>query len=201
MKVDQVWIGSCTNGNYHDFVQVAKILKGRHVAPNVSLSMSVASRQVLRMLTDEGWLGYIIDAGARLLELTCGPCGGAGQSPCSGAISVRTNNRNFEGRSGTKDAKVYLVSPETAAMTAVKGVLSTAEEVADLLADYREPDRYHVDDSMFLAPAPQGADGEVIKGRTSRVFPSLTISGYSCRRGGHQTWRQYLNRSHYSCAA
>lgn len=173
MKVDQVWIGSCTNGNYHDFVQVAKILKGRHVAPNVSLSMSVASRQVLRMLTDEGWLGDIIDAGARLLELTCGPCGGAGQSPCSGAISVRTNNRNFEGRSGTKDAKVYLVSPETAAMTAVKGVLSTAEEVADLLADYREPDRYHVDDSMFLAPAPQGTEVEVIKGPNIKGLPEF----------------------------
>lgn len=173
MKVDQVWIGSCTNGNYHDFVQVAKILKGRHVAPNVSLSMSVASRQVLRMLTDEGWLGDIIDAGARLLELTCGPCGGAGQSPCSGAISVRTNNRNFEGRSGTKDAKVYLVSPETAAMTAVRGVLSTAEEVADLLADYREPDRYHVDDSMFLAPAPQGTEVEVIKGPNIKGLPEF----------------------------
>ncbi len=173
MKVDQVWIGSCTNGNYHDFVQVARILKGRHVAPNVSLSMSVASRQVLRMLTDEGWLGDIIDAGARLLELTCGPCGGAGQSPCSGAISVRTNNRNFEGRSGTKDAKVYLVSPETAAMTAVKGVLSTAEEVADLLADYREPDRYHVDDSMFLAPAPEGTEVEVIKGPNIKGLPEF----------------------------
>lgn len=173
MKVDQVWIGSCTNGNYHDFVQVAKILKGRHVAPNVSLSMSVASRQVLRMLTDEGWLGDIIDAGARLLELTCGPCGGAGQSPCSGAISVRTNNRNFEGRSGTKDAKVYLVSPETAAMTAVRGVLSTAEDASDLLADYREPDKYHTDDSMFLTPAPEGADVEVIKGPNIKGLPEF----------------------------
>lgn len=171
MKVDQVWIGSCTNGNYHDFVQAAKILKGRHAAPNVSLSMSVASRQVLRMLTEEGWLADIIDSGARLLELTCGPCGGAGQSPCSGAISVRTNNRNFEGRSGTKDAKVYLVSPETAAMTAIKGTLSAAEEAADLLAGYQEPERYHVDDSMFLAPAPEGEDVEVIKGPNIKGLP------------------------------
>ncbi len=171
MKVDQVWIGSCTNGNYHDFVQVAKILKGHHVAPDVSLSMSVASRQVLRMLAEEGWLADIIDAGARLLELTCGPCGGAGQSPCSGAISVRTNNRNFEGRSGTKDAKVYLVSPETAAMTAIKGTLSTAEEFSDLLAGYREPERYHVDDSMFLTPAPEGNDVEVIKGPNIKGLP------------------------------
>lgn len=173
MKVDQVWIGSCTNGSYHDFVQVAKILKGHHVAPNVSLSMSVASRQVLRMLTEEGWLADIIDAGARLLELTCGPCGGAGQSPCSGAISVRTNNRNFEGRSGTKDAKVYLVSPETAAMTAIKGTLSTAEEASAQLADYREPEHYHIDDSMFLAPASVGTHIQVVKGPNIKGLPAF----------------------------
>ncbi len=171
MKVDQVWIGSCTNGNYHDFVQVAKILKGNHVAPNVSLSMSVASRQVLRMLTEEGWLADIIDAGARLLELTCGPCGGAGQSPCSGGISIRTNNRNFEGRSGTKDAKVYLVSPETAAMTAIRGTLTTAEEFSTRLENYQEPEQYYIDDSMFLAPAPAGNKVQVIKGPNIKGLP------------------------------
>ncbi len=175
MKVNQVWIGSCTNGSYHDFVQVAKILKGHHVAPNVSLSMSVASRQVLRMLTEEGWLADIIDAGARLLELTCGPCGGAGQSPCSGGISVRTNNRNFEGRSGTKDAKVYLVSPETAAMTAIKGTLSTAEDASAQLADYREPKHYHIDDSMFLAPAPVGTHIQVVKGPNIKDLPAFDV--------------------------
>lgn len=175
MKVNQVWIGSCTNGSYHDFVQVAKILKGHHVAPNVSLSMSVASRQVLRMLTEEGWLADIIDAGARLLELTCGPCGGAGQSPCSGGISVRTNNRNFEGRSGTKDAKVYLVSPETAAMTAIKGTLSRAEDASAQLADYREPKHYHIDDSMFLAPAPVGTHIQVVKGPNIKDLPAFDV--------------------------
>ena len=173
MKVNQVWVGSCTNGSYHDFVQVAKILKGNHVHPDVSLSISIASRQVLHMLSEEGWLNDIIDAGARVLELTCGPCGGAGQSPCTGGISVRTNNRNFEGRSGTKDAKVYLVSPETAAMTALKGTLSTAEEASQRLADYQEPEQYHIDDSMLLPPAPEENDVEVWKGPNIKGLPNF----------------------------
>ncbi len=173
MKVDQVWVGSCTNGNYHDFVQVAKILKGNHIHPSVSFSLSIASRQVLHMLSAEGWLNDIIDAGARVLELTCGPCGGAGQSPCSGGISVRTNNRNFEGRSGTKDAKVYLVSPETAAMTALKGTLSTAEDASELLANYQEPEYYHIDDSMFLSPEPEGNNVEVLKGPNIKGLPDF----------------------------
>ena len=173
LKVDQVWIGSCTNGNYHDIVQAAKILKGRHVSPDVSFSMSIASRQIMHMLSEEGWLNDIIDAGCRILELTCGPCGGAGQSPCSGAVSVRTNNRNFEGRSGTKDAKVYLVSPETAAMTALKGTLATAEEASELLADYQEPEKYHIDDSMILAPAAESSCVEVIKGPNIKGLPEF----------------------------
>lgn len=174
MKVDQVWVGSCTNANYHDMVSVAKILKGKQVHPDVSFSVSIASRQVLHMLTEEGWLNNIIDAGARVLELTCGPCGGGGQSPCSGGISVRTNNRNFEGRSGTKDAKVYLVSPETAAMTALKGTLSTAEEASEVLKDYREPEQYHIDDSMILAPAEDGSAVEVIKGPNIKGLPEFS---------------------------
>ena len=174
MKVNQVWVGSCTNANYHDMVNVAKILKGKQVHPDVSFSVSIASRQVLHMLTEEGWLNDIVDAGARVLELTCGPCGGAGQSPCSGGISVRTNNRNFEGRSGTKDAKVYLVSPETAAMTALKGTLSTAEEASEALKDYREPEQYHIDDRMILAPAEDGAAVEVIKGPNIKGLPEFS---------------------------
>lgn len=174
MKVDQVWIGSCTNANYHDLVQVARILKGKQVCPTVSFSVSIASRQVLHMLSEEGYLNDIIDAGARILELTCGPCGGAGQAPCTGGISVRTNNRNFEGRSGTKDAKVYLVSPETAAMTALKGTLSVAEEASDRLAGYCEPVQYHVDDSMILAPASDGKDVVVIKGPNIKGLPEFT---------------------------
>lgn len=174
MKVNQVWVGSCTNANYHDMVNVAKILKGKQVHPDVSFSVSIASRQVLHMLTEEGWLNDIVDAGARVLELTCGPCGGAGQSPCSGGISVRTNNRNFEGRSGTKDAKVYLVSPETAAMTALKGTLSTAEEASEALKDYREPEQYHIDDRMILAPAEDGSAVEVIKGPNIKGLPEFS---------------------------
>lgn len=174
MKVNQVWVGSCTNANYHDMVNVAKILKGKQVHPDVSFSVSIASRQVLHMLTEEGWLNDIVDAGARVLELTCGPCGGAGQSPCSGGISVRTNNRNFEGRSGTKDAKVYLVSPETAAMTALKGTLSTAEEASEALKDYREPEQYHIDDRMILAPAENGSAVEVIKGPNIKGLPEFS---------------------------
>ena len=174
MKVNQVWVGSCTNANYHDMVNVAKILKGKQVHPDVSFSVSIASRQVLHMLTEEGWLNDIVDAGARVLELTCGPCGGAGQSPCSGGISVRTNNRNFEGRSGTKDAKVYLVSPETAAMTALKGTLSTAEEASEVLKDYREPEQYHIDDRMILAPAEDGSAVEVIKGPNIKGLPEFS---------------------------
>lgn len=174
MKVNQVWVGSCTNANYHDMVNVAKILKGKQVHPDVSFSVSIASRQVLHMLTEEGWLNDIVDAGARVLELTCGPCGGAGQSPCSGGISVRTNNRNFEGRSGTKDAKVYLVSPETAVMTALKGTLSTAEEASEALKDYREPEQYHIDDRMILAPAEDGSAVEVIKGPNIKGLPEFS---------------------------
>ena len=125
------------------------------------------------MLSEEGYLNNIIDAGARILELTCGPCGGAGQSPCSGGVSVRTNNRNFEGRSGTKDAKVYLVSPETAAMTALKGTLSTAAEVSDRLTGYCEPAQYYVDDSMILTPAPYGNDVVVVKGPNIKGLPEF----------------------------
>lgn len=174
MKVDQVWIGSCTNANYHDLVQVARILKGKQVCSTVSFSVSIASRQILHMLSEEGYLNDIIDAGARILELTCGPCGGAGQAPSSGGVSVRTNNRNFEGRSGTKDAKVYLVSPETAAMTALKGTLSTAAEASDRLSGYCEPVQYYVDDSMILAPAPNGTDVAVIKGPNIKGLPEFT---------------------------
>ncbi len=174
MKVNQVWVGSCTNANYHDMVNIAKILKGKQVHPDVSFSVSIASRQVLHMLTEEGWLNDIVDAGARILELTCGPCGGAGQSPCSGGISVRTNNRNFEGRSGTKDAKVYLVSPETAAMTALKGTLSTAEEASEQLRDYQEPKRYHIDDRMIIPPAEDGSEAEVIKGPNIKGLPEFS---------------------------
>ena len=118
MKVDQVCIGSCTNSSLYDMLKVAAILKGRTVSPDVSLSISPGSKQVLTMLADCGALSDMIAAGARILECACGPCIGMGFSPNSGGVSLRTFNRNFEGRSGTADASVYLVSPETAAASA-----------------------------------------------------------------------------------
>ena len=124
IKVDQVCIGSCTNSSYLDLMKVAKILKGKTVAENVSLSISPGSKQVYNMMAKNGALADIINAGGRILECACGPCIGMGFSPNSGGISLRTFNRNFEGRSGTADGQVYLVSPETAAASALTGVLT-----------------------------------------------------------------------------
>ncbi|NLB81230.1 MAG: aconitate hydratase, partial [Clostridiaceae bacterium] len=123
IKVDQVFIGSCTNSSYRDMMSVAKILKGKSVDPDVSLVIGPGSRQVLNMLAENGALSDMIAAGARILETVCGPCIGMGQAPRTGAISLRTNNRNFEGRSGTSSAGIYLVSPETAAVSALPAVL------------------------------------------------------------------------------
>ena len=121
IKVDQVCIGSCTNSSYRDLMKVAAILKGKRVNPEVSLTISPGSRQVFAMLAENGALADMINAGARVLECACGPCIGMGQSPKNNAVSVRTFNRNFYARSGTASASVYLVSPETAAYTAIKG--------------------------------------------------------------------------------
>ena len=121
MKIDQVFIGSCTNGSYSDLVDVARILKGRTVHPDIEAAVSCASKQVMHMLASNGYLSDLLASGIRVLECVCGPCAGNGYSPNTGGISVRTNNRNFEGRCGTKDAGVYLVSPKTAAMSALCG--------------------------------------------------------------------------------
>lgn len=123
-KIDQVCIGSCTNSSYLDLMRVAHILKGKKVADNVSLAIAPGSKQVFNMLALNGALGDMIAAGARILESACGPCIGMGQSPNSGGISLRTFNRNFEGRSGTADGQIYLVSPETAAVSAINGVFT-----------------------------------------------------------------------------
>ncbi len=125
VKVDQVLIGSCTNSSYSDFVKVASVLKGKHVHPDVSLGIAPGSLQVLQMITENGILAVLLEAGARILESACGPCIGMGQSPATDAVSLRTFNRNFYGRSGTNSAKVYLVSPEVAAISAVKGTISS----------------------------------------------------------------------------
>ena len=172
IKVDQVCIGSCTNSSLSDMLKVAAILKGKTVAPGVSLSVSPGSRQVLGMLAECGALNDILQSGARLLECACGPCIGMGFSPPSGGVSLRTFNRNFTGRSGTKDGNVYLVSPETAAFSAITGYITDPLGL-DVLQT-RDVSRYYtVDDSAVLAPLPsaQAADAAVLRGPNIREFP------------------------------
>jgi aconitate hydratase len=153
IKVDQVMIGSCTNASYRDLMVVAHMLKGRRVDPGVSCGIVAGTRQVLRMICDDGALGDIIDSGARILESSCGFCVGYGQSPQSAAVSVRTNNRNFEGRSGTKNAKVYLVSPEVAAATALTGKLTDPRDLGIEYPEIAEPGAYYINDDMIIKPA------------------------------------------------
>ena len=152
IHIDQVCIGSCTNSSLSDMLKVAAILKGKKVAEGVSLTVTPGSRQVLRMLSDCGALSDLIDAGARILECTCGPCIGMGQSPVSAGISLRTFNRNFKGRSGTADAGVYLVSPETAAASAVAGCLCDPRELGEF-PEIKLPDSFAVNDNMIIRPA------------------------------------------------
>ncbi|MGI6152684.1 MAG: aconitate hydratase [Christensenellaceae bacterium] len=172
IKVDQVCIGSCTNASYLDLMRVAAILKGKSIAPNISLTVSPGSKQVMNMLAKNGALADMIDAGARILECACGPCIGMGQSPATDAVSVRTFNRNFYGRSGTKSAGVYLVSPETAAMTALNGYLSDAQELSDLsVLDIDMPEAFVVNDNMIAPPAASSADVEVVRGPNIKPFP------------------------------
>jgi aconitate hydratase len=170
IKVDQVVIGSCTNSSYEDLMKVAKILKGNKVHPDVSLVIGPGSRQVMEMIARNGALADIISSGARILENGCGPCIGMGQSPGTDAISLRTVNRNFYGRSGTLSAQIYIVSPETAAVSAINGVLTDPTEVnVDLTIDM--PKEFLIDDSMILAPAPTNAEVEVVRGPNIKPFP------------------------------
>ena len=153
MKVDQVAIGSCTNSSYKDLVTVAKILKGKKIHPKVSCILAPGSKQVLHMLAKEGYLADIIESGVRVMESACGFCIGNGGAPISGGVSLRTNNRNFEGRSGTKDAKVYLVSPETAALSAIEGTLVNPLDMpAQSYPDIKLPKTFIIDDSMIIPP-------------------------------------------------
>ncbi|MBQ6088851.1 MAG: aconitate hydratase [Firmicutes bacterium] len=172
MKVDQVCIGSCTNSSLYDMLKVAAILKGRTVSPDVSLSISPGSKQVLTMLADCGALSDMIAAGARILECACGPCIGMGFSPNSGGVSLRTFNRNFEGRSGTADASVYLVSPETAAASAIAGVMTDPRSLGiDLKIEM--PDSFLTDDSGVLLPADadEASEVEILRGPNIKPFP------------------------------
>ncbi|WP_394354519.1 aconitate hydratase [Qingrenia yutianensis] len=170
IKVDQVAIGSCTNSSYMDMMKVAKILKGKTVAEDVSLVISPGSRQVLNMLSQNGALADMISAGARILETACGPCIGMGQSPKTDAISLRTFNRNFEGRSGTKSAQVYLVSPETAALSAINGYLSDPTEL-DISNEIEMPEKFLINDNMVVEPAPENNDVEVVRGPNIKEYP------------------------------
>ncbi|AEG16614.1 aconitate hydratase [Desulfofundulus kuznetsovii DSM 6115] len=170
LAVDQVVIGSCTNSSYLDLMKVAAILKGKVVHPRVSLVIAPGSRQVLTMLAQNGALADLVAAGARILECACGPCIGMGQAPPSGGVSVRTINRNFKGRSGTADARVYLASPETAAATALTGRLTDPRELGDppVIA---LPERFHVDDRMIIPPADNPDNVEIVRGPNIKPLP------------------------------
>ena len=172
MKIDQVCIGSCTNSSLADMMKVAYILRGKTVAPNVSLAIAPGSKQVLNMLAENGALADMIAAGARVLESACGPCIGMGQSPNSAGISLRTFNRNFLGRSGTKDAKVYLVPPEVAALSAVNGYLSDPTTLGDM-PEIKMPEKFLINDNMVELPASEAdADKvEILRGPNIKPFP------------------------------
>ncbi|MCF6158730.1 MAG: aconitate hydratase [wastewater metagenome] len=170
IKVQQVCIGSCTNSSYHDLMIAAAMLKGRKVHPDVSLTVSPGSRQVLEMVTKNGALADMIAAGARIVEVACGPCIGMGQAPPSGGISVRSFNRNFEGRSGTANAQVYLASPETCIATAIHGVVSDPKDFgAPIVIKY--PKSFIIDDSMILHPSEKPEEVTVIRGPNIKPLP------------------------------
>jgi len=170
IKVDQVCIGSCTNSSLLDLLKVAALLKGRTVCADVSLSISPGSKQVLSMLADCGALSDILASGARVLECACGPCIGMGFSPNSGGVSLRTFNRNFEGRSGTADGKVYLVSPETAVAAALTGYITDPTLLGEA-PKVELPKQFKIDDSAILPPAPLGEETEILRGPNIKKFP------------------------------
>jgi aconitate hydratase len=170
VNVQQVCIGSCTNSSYHDLMVAAAILKGRKVHPEVSLTISPGSRQVLEMITKNGALADMISAGARVVEVACGPCIGMGQAPPSGGVSVRSFNRNFEGRSGTADAQVYLVSPETAIATAINGVIRDPRDFGERIV-IKYPKKFTVDDSMIIPPSEKPDEVTIMRGPNIKPLP------------------------------
>ena len=173
MKIDQVCIGSCTNSSLMDMMKVAHILKGKTVHPDVSLSIAPGSKQVLSMLAENGALAIMLEAGARVLESACGPCIGMGQSPNSGGISLRTFNRNFEGRSGTADGQIYLVSPELAAASAIAGVLTDPRTLGKM-PKFKMPKKFLVNDNMIVPPVDEADmdSVEVLRGPNIKPFPT-----------------------------
>lgn len=172
IKIDQCCIGSCTNSSYLDMMRVASILKGHTVHPDVSLTIGCGSKQVYQMLASNGALADIIAAGARVLECACGPCIGMGQSPNSGGVSLRTFNRNFEGRSGTADAQVYLVSPETAAASAINGYF-TDPRTLGAQTEIPQPEKFLINDNLILPPVPEELmeTVEIKRGPNIKPFP------------------------------
>lgn len=172
IKVDQVAIGSCTNSSYRDLKTAAVLLKGKRVHPDVSLVVSPGSRQVLTMLARDGGLADLIEAGARILEVACGPCIGMGQAPPAGAVSVRTFNRNFPGRSGTPDAQVYLCGPQAAVAAALTGHLTDPRELGEP-PHVREPEAFGVDDGMILTPPDACGEISVCMGCNIQPLPAL----------------------------
>jgi len=176
LKIDQVCIGSCTNSSFVDMMKVAYILKGKTVDPSVSLAIAPGSKQVLNMIAQNGALSDMIDAGARILESACGPCIGMGQSPNSGGVSLRTFNRNFEGRSGTKDGQIYLVSPEMAAVSALTGYLTDPRDYLGDMPEFKLPEHFVINDNMIVPPAPaEKMDSvEVLRGPNIKPFPETS---------------------------
>ena len=186
IPVNQCCIGSCTNSSYYDMMKVAAILKGKTVDPNVSLTISPGSKQVFNMLAQNGALSDIISAGARILECACGPCIGMGQSPESAGVSLRTFNRNFEGRSGTQDAKIYLVSPEVAAASALAGHLVDPRTLGEM-PEIEMPEHFVINDNMIVKPAENPAEVEVVRGPNIKPFPlgkalEASYTARSCSR-------------------
>lgn len=175
--VQQVFIGSCTNTSYADVAKAALVFKGHHVNENVSCTCGIASRQTYKELMRDGYIEMLLDAGVRMLEISCGPCCAIGQTPATDGIAVRTSNRNFKGRAGNPNAKIYLVSPESAAATAILGTFASAEDVmgedVKILGDIHEPDAYEVDDSMIIKPLPEeeAKKMEIVRGPNIKPLP------------------------------
>jgi aconitate hydratase len=183
LKVDQVMLGSCTNSSYKEIATAAKIMKGRKVHPDVSFGVAPGSRQVLQMTARDGYIADLIDSGARLQEAACGFCIGNSQSPKTTGVSLRTSNRNFEGRSGTVDARVYLVSPEVAAVAAITGKFTDPREAGLEYPKVEMPSKFLIDDSMFIFPTNTGKNVEIIRGPNIGTPPvndkmSESIKGY-----------------------
>lgn len=175
--VQQVFIGSCTNASYADIAKAATVFKGHHVNENVSCTCAVASKQTYRELLRDGYIDILLEAGVRMLEVACGPCCAIGQTPATKGVAVRTSNRNFKGRAGNPTAEIYLVSPESAAATAIVGTFASAEDVMgpeiEKLAEIHEPDQYIVDDSMIIDPLPEeeAKKVEIVKGPNIKFLP------------------------------